>query len=672
MIDIPVFDPPENSSARGTEVEVSMDFRVLGPVEIIHGHRDVMPTAPKPRQVISLLLLRGNRVVQTSELIDELWESGPPSSAMTTLQTYIYKLRKIMAGCGAGERLETRPGGYLLTVPDYSLDLRRFEREADEGRRLLEDGDPQRAAEVLNGTLGLWRGPALADVVQGKLLSSYVTRLEELRFRTLELRIEADLRLGRHRELVSELKSLVRTHTLREDLHGSLMIALHRSGRRHEALETYRVLRDNMIEDLGLEPGPELKRLHQALLSDSVLDPPSTRHRAGPPRETIDPVRREVADLGGLGACLGPFDHAAVPAQIPADLADFTGRAAIIDEITSSFEKEREQDAGSGRTATRMVLVTGMPGVGKTALAVHLAHRLRPHFPDGQLYAELQCSTDGGRDVSGALYGFLYALGIPADQIPDSTRERSKLFRSTTAGRRLLVVLDDVVSPSEVAQLSPGDPRCAVIVTSRRRVHALAADWKFDLDILDGDEATELLARMVGAARLAREPRAAARLAELSGRLPLVLRCIGGRLAARPELPLGEMADKLARSPRVLDMLRIGELDVRSRFDGNYDSLSRLEQSVFRLLSMLPSADFTVESAAELLGWESTTVEQVIERIVDNHLIRITGCRGETRYAFHTVVRSYARERLSATLKYRPPEKSHPTLSLDPMVDVRP
>ncbi|WP_268817486.1 AfsR/SARP family transcriptional regulator [Thermomonospora echinospora] len=696
----------------------------------------MLPTASKPRQVISLLLLRRNTVVRTDELIDELWEESPPMSAMTTLQTYIYKLRKILAGLGAEELLSTRPGGYLLAIPDHSIDLYRFEQDATLGQAALEGGDAAGAAETLRRALGLWRGQALADVVQGGLLSSYATRLEELRSRALELRLEADLQLGRHRELISELRSLVLTHPLHEHLHAALMIALHRSGRRHEALEVYRVLRENMIENLGLDPGRELRELHQALLADAPFGGPYEQERVTVVAQaTADVVARPVrladeavlpgaflngnghgyghpngeghtnghakangdrngdghANGSGVGVVAAAPDIAGSfvrpeplavpaeppgdaepeplglvipplgpPAQLPADIADFTGRTEIVEEVLAGLAS-----AGAVRnwTATPVVTVSGTPGVGKTALAIHLAHRLRPRFTDGQLYADLRGSVDGSRDLPEVLGGFLQAMGVPEAHIPFGLEERSTLFRSVTAGRRLLIVLDDAPSSAYVRPLIPGDPGCTLIVTSRRRLHGLAGNWDVDLDVMDHAEGVELLGRVVGRARLDRAPSAADRLVELGGRLPLALRCIGSRLATMPDVSITEMAERLAETPRSLDLLSVGELDLRARYDSSYGALSRREQAVFRLLSMLPSPRFTAREAAELLGWDAADIRPALEGLVDHRLIRAAqGEDGQIRYRFPELVLSYARERLNEALDPGPSRASreHP------------
>ncbi|MGW6461281.1 AfsR/SARP family transcriptional regulator [Streptomyces sp. NPDC055078] len=617
---------------------------MLGPLEILDGQRNVVPTAPKPRQVIALLLMRRNTLVQTSELIDELWENDPPASAMTTLQTYIYKLRKILTERNEEELLFTRPGGYTLTIPDAWTDLHQFEVDADDGMALLKKGDPAAAAGVLQRALTLWRGSALVDVVPGGLLSSYVTRLEEFRERTLDLRIEADLQLGRHQELISELKSLVLSRPLHENVHASLMIALHRSGRRHEALEVYQVLRRSMIDNLGLEPGQELRALHQALLSEAPVGVPYEQHQP-----VVTEHRPAVLTRPEAEEAVAPRPGARgipVPAQLPADLADFTGREPIVGQVPSVLAWG-EEGTRPPRTATAVGVISGMPGVGKTALAVHMSHTVRSSFEDGQLYADLCGSTGMGLEPGEVLHGFLRALGLAESQIPDDREERSKLFRSTTVDRRLLLVLDDVASLADVRLLLPGGAQCAVIITSRRRLHGLGGAWNISLDAMDLAEGSELLARIIGPARVQRERHAANQLVETVGGLPLAVRCIGGRLSGSPGLPLAGLAVQLNCSEKLLDELRLGELDVRSRYDFSYERLGRVERSVFRLLSILPPKQFTADSVVELLGSDSRTVEGVLQRFVDSHLINIVRWENDAvYYSFPELTRAYARERL--------------------------
>nr|CAA12016.1 Snora [Streptomyces nogalater] len=595
--------------------EEDLEFRLLGPVEILWQGRNIMPTAPKPRQVISLLMLRHNTVVQAAELIDELWPELPPPSAITTLQTYIYKFRKILMKQGADDLLRTQPGGYILTIPPSTVDVNRFERDADDGQELLQRGDAAGGTK-LGHALALWRGPALADVVASGRLFSYVTRLEELRFRILELRIEADLATGRHRELVSELKSLVLAHPLHEHLHGLLMLALHRSGRPHEALEVYRSVRHKMIEDLALEPAQDFATLHHTLLSDS---PPEAPEPLWPAQHltTKQPERVTIAREPAPDTAPSPL---ARPAQLPADIVDFVGRRAVLDRLVGVLA----QPGGSrdaGRTAVRVGVVTGAPGVGKSVLAVHAAHTLRPRYPDGQLYADLRGSSSEPRDQSEVLAGFLRALDIPPARIPDRLEERGALFRSCTAGRRVLVLLDDVACSPQVRHLLPGDPHCALLATGRRRMPGLVEASHVELGLPGRTEGREMLARVLGRQRVEREPAAADTIVTLLGHHPLALRCVAGRSRRCRGCPWRPWPRQLDTAPRILDAARLGELDVRSRFDLSYEGLSPVEQGVFRLLSMLESSPFTVAQAAGLLGWRSADIQPVLEALADNHLL---------------------------------------------------
>jgi DNA-binding SARP family transcriptional activator len=608
-----------------------MDFKILGPFEIIESSQNIVPTALKPRQVIALLTLRRNSVVRTSELIDELWEDSPPVSAMTTLQTYIYKLRKVFQKYGAGEILQTKPAGYMLDISSENVDLYWFEKAIKEGRALLDGGDPARAAEILADALAIWRGPALVDVVTGNLLSAYVTRIEEVRFRTLELRIETELRLGRHLELIGELKSLVVGYPLHEGFHMSLMTALYHSGRRYEALDVYRTLRSNLVEEIGLEPGREVQRLHQDLLSS---DGPAAAGLEPGPRLT----RLTVVDP----------DDGAVPAQLPADITDFAGRERDVNGLCRKLTTPLRESRGAGR----ITVLSGMPGAGKTALAVHAAHQIWSAFCDGQLYAGLKGSTGRARDPAESIHSLLRALGVPSRQIPEGLQERSTLFRSVTAGQRLLLVLDDAASAAQVRPLLPDDPHCAVIITSRRTLEGLAGARNIVVDTLDRADSIELLARIIGRPRIHRERDAAEALIDACDCHPLALRCIASRLAAMPGYSLARMAEELTSSRQGLQELRFGDLDLRTRFDSSYERLGDQEQVVFALLSILPP-EFTADAAADLLGWEVSEADRVLGHFLSHHLLRCIHDNGTVRYVFPKLARMYARERLTTLAQAR-------------------
>ncbi|GLW63957.1 hypothetical protein Arub01_22010 [Actinomadura rubrobrunea] len=617
-----------------------MYFRILGPLWVANGGMEVTPTAPKVRQVLAFLLVRCGKLVQVGELIDELWGDDPPASAMTTLQTYIYKLRKdVLERCEAAT-LHTRVSGYLLDVSAERGDLLRFERLAHEGRTALDEGDPARAADRLSEALALWRGPTLADVSVGEILSAYVTRLEEERLRTLELRITADLELGRHQQLISELKMLVAEHPLNERFHAHLMMALHRSGRRYEALEVYQRLRRMLIDELGMEPSAPVQQLHLKLLNSDA----ETRT----PRTSATIVRSR-------------FDPLLVPAQLPPDISDFVGREEVLRDVRRHLVRPQGEN-----TAVRAVSISGMPGVGKTTLALRAGHADRSEFPDGQLYADLRGTPDHPADPHQILEGFARAIGVPAGEIPDSLQERSKLFRTWSMGRRVLVVLDDAHSVSQVAPLLPASPNCAVIITTQRGLYSLPGVRHIELDVMSTDDAVELIETASGRRFTAEERKSAERIAQLAGRLPLALRSVGCRLAAMHTWPVEKLAAQIEDSRRRLDLLSFAELDVRGRLSAGYRRLDPRDRSALRLISLLPPPDFTATTAARLIGSGTDAVEAQLIRLASRHLlsVRRTGA-GEIRYRLHDLVRVFARERLNE--EFLEPAAERPTTGTGPM-----
>jgi DNA-binding SARP family transcriptional activator len=611
-----------------------MGFRILGPLAVLVEGRDVTPTAPKVRQVLAFLLIRRNQTVQAHELIDELWSSRPPDSAMTTLQTYIYKLRKDVLDPCALARLYTTPCGYVLDVSDENIDACSFEELSSKGRLALQNDDPLRAAELLSEALSLWRGQALVGVTTGEILSGHVTRLEEDRLQALEMRIEADMRLGRHQGLISELKELVATYLLHERFHADLMTALNRSGRRHEALEVYRRLRAVLIEELGLEPSAPLQRLHQSLLTADSAD---TADGADPPGATAS----GYLVAGGTRYAV-PL---AVPAQLPSDVPDFTGRDGPLNQVRSRFDVREE-----GGTAARTVLICGMPGVGKTTLALRAAHIDRAQFPDGQLFADLRSSSAAPAAPAVVLADFLRAVGVPAQQVPVTLEERAKLFRTWSDDRRLLVVLDDAHTTSQVTPMLPATPGSAVIITSRWGLRVLPGVQAVELGVMDVTEGVGLLSRILGESRIAAEREQVERIVDLCGYLPLALRSIGARLAAMPVWPLWKMAQLIESATARLDQLHFAELDVRARYDGSYYRLNLPDRSTFRLLGLLPPQDFSAVTAAGLLGGAADAVEAQLTRLVDSHLLEVKAGDDAAGawYRLHKLIRLYARERLNS------------------------
>ncbi|GGL01907.1 hypothetical protein Sme01_46640 [Sphaerisporangium melleum] len=602
-----------------------MEFRVLGSLQVVDGGADLTPSAGKVRAVLAMLVLRHNQIVSTRELIDELWGEHPPATALPTLHTYVYKLRK-MLGTGGPATVITQPYGYLLATAPETIDAHRFDRLVADGWNALEHDDPAHATQTLTRALALWRGPALADLAAGELLSAQITRLEEGRLRALHLRLDADLRLGRHHELISELKELIATHPLNEDFYAKLMTALYRAGRRGEALEVFQNLRQVLVGQLGLEPSPALSRLQQRLLSaDPGLEPPLP---AVPPQ--------------------APPPAAVRPAQLPPDIADFVGRAEPGERIAAVLSRP----AGCG-TAVRVICISGMPGTGRTTLAVHAAHQARAAFPCGQFFAELG-GTGAPADPSEVLAGFLRAAGVPAADIPADRDERSKLFRTWCSDRQVLIVLDDAAGYAQIQPLLPGSGGCAVIVTSCVPLHGFAGAHMIGIDPLTEDEGLELLARIIGPDRVRADHTAARRIVHLCGRLPLALRCAGSRLAAGQGLTPAMFAERLEDPRSRLSDLRVADLDVRTAFHAAYEQLGDGERGLFRLLSLLRTPQVTSRRAAALLGCQSGHAERLLARLADRCLLSAhTTPAGEVHYAMHELVRLYARECLERELDGR-------------------
>ncbi|MFB9235119.1 BTAD domain-containing putative transcriptional regulator [Plantactinospora siamensis] len=615
-----------------------MQFRILGPLEILADGVELTPTTPKLRQVLALLLVQHGKLVQTDEFVDELWGDDPPSSALATLQTYIYKLRKLLSAepsQGGEGLLRTRANGYGLYLSGQELDLCGFGRLVEQARELHERGEHSETATLLNSALSLWRGAALSDVVQGNVLRAEAARLEEWRLQALEMRVDAELCLGRHRELLVGLTSLAAEHPLHEGFQAKLMLALHRSGRRYEALSLYNRVCELLDGELGLEPSPELARLHRTLLA-------APESGAGDPEHIL----------------VGPGDRPfPTPAQLPPGIPDLTGR----DEAVARIELQVLGSVGESRS-TSVVTVVGGPGVGKTTLAVHAAHRLAVHFPAGQLFVDLGSGTGSPADPHLVLDRLLRALGVPPQRVPATTEERGQLLRSVTAGRRLLLVLDDAASDRQVQALLPGAGGPAVLVTGQR-LTIPAAGERIVLDRLSRHDGVSLLTRMIGAERVAAEPAAAARIVELCGGLPLALRIVGTRLAVIWRWSLSWAADHLADSGNRLGLLRYADLDVRASFDAALARLGETERAAAVLLGSLPGRDFGVDEAARLLGLRPDGAETLLTGLVDAFLLRPVGRHGSgLRYRIDELLHLYVQARLDELVHDRPtgPEPSLP------------
>ncbi|MER5882971.1 BTAD domain-containing putative transcriptional regulator [Streptomyces sp. NPDC001941] len=666
-------------------------FRILGPLSVVGAAGPVRVPPGRQEVILAALLLEADRVVSTDYLVDLIWEDEPPDTARTQVQICVSRLRKLFTKAGVAAAITTRPPGYVLKTEGELVDSVLFARHVADARTAARQGHLGTAAELLRQADELWEGACLSGI-PSETLRGKALQLDEERMTATETRIELELGLGRHHQLVAEVQNLVREEPLRERLRGQLMLALYRSGRQAEALEAYRVGRELLVEELGLEPGSELRGLESAILSGEV--PPAPAPQAGPaaapgpvPGPASVPVPAPAAPSGagpgsvrsaapgtdtppsdaglpasgsgsgsGSGDSFGggvegtePGGRAAaaaeeVPRQLPADTSDFVGDERQLAEV------ERVLLGEDGRRAVGLAVIVGKPGTGKSTLATHLGHRLGEHaFPDGQLYCDLRGTTGSPATAPEVLGRFLRALGIPGPVIPESQDERAEMYRTLLARRRVLVVLDDAASESQVRPLLPGSSRCAVLVTSRVRLTALPGAHRVELDVMDTERALELLGRVIGEDRLGRERVAAEMLVRTVGGLPLALRIVAARLAARPHWTLASMVQRLANERHRLDELTHGEMTMRASLSLTHDGLAREDRRLLRLLSLAQGPTLPGWLAGALLDDHRPFPSDLFEPLVDVQMLDVVGVEstGGFRYRFHEIIRVFAREQLA-------------------------
>ncbi|MEU8760211.1 BTAD domain-containing putative transcriptional regulator [Streptomyces sp. NPDC048659] len=653
---------------------------MLGPLQV-QGAAGPLRVPPGRQEVIlAALLLESNRVVSTSQLVDLIWEDNPPETARTQVQICVSRLRKLLAGAQGEVTLVTRPPGYVLHTGEGNVDAALFTSLVQRARALREGregGDAERAVGLLRSAVTLWQGDCLTGLDSGPLANK-ARQLNEERLAAVELRIRIELELGRHDRLVGELQRLTHEHPLREKLHGQLIQALYWSGRQAEALEAFRTARRYLAEELGLEPSRELRDLEAAILAGELPPPngpaqahpgstggtartggagsPSERpgERTGRRPEGQAPAGPSEQPATSSGAPVAPAAETVrqetVPHQLPADIADFVADGQRLDALAKALA------GGDGRGTVPLAAITGKPGTGKSTLAVHVAHALaETGFPDGQLYCDLRGTTGAPATPVEVLGRFLRALGIPGQLIPESLDERAEMYRTRLASRRVLVVLDDAAGEGQVLPLLPGSRGCAVLVTSRARLTALPGAHRVELDVLDEDRALELLARIIGQERVAGEAVAAEALVRTVGRLPLALRIVAARLAARPHWTLASMVHRLANERHRLDELAHGEMTMRASLSLTYEGLAPGDRSLLRLLSMAQAPTLPSWLAGALLDDRRPFPSDLLEPLVDVQMLDVAGMEtGGFRYRFHEIIRVYAREQLADR---HPPEE---------------
>ncbi|MFG1825315.1 BTAD domain-containing putative transcriptional regulator [Microbispora bryophytorum] len=603
-------------------------FSVLGPLEV-----RLPGTAPrlggrKPRMLLATLLLHAGHTVGGDELAEVLWPDHRPRSTAANLRTYASALRAELGQAPA--RIRALGAGYAIEVPPHELDLLLFEERVAAARECRARGRPGEAAGLLARALALWQGVPLSDLPGSPLWDRRLERLAQARLRAAEDLVELLMAAGEYGEAVGELRALLADHPFREDLWRRLMLALHWSGRQGEALQAFGTVREHLVTELGIEPGPELRRAHEAVLAGEPPPRPSA-----PPGLSTEPARATASGPpGGASAPHGApvFGTAlVVPRQLPPDLVDFTGRAVEVAALTRAL-------APGG-----VAVVTGPPGVGKTALAVRCAHAARDAYPHGQLFLSLGGTAWSPAEPGELLAEALRALGA-AEPLPPTVHERAALYRTLLAERPMLVVLDDAAGAAQVGPLLPGGGS-AVVVTGRRRITELPGAARIDLDVLPQAEALGLLTAIVGGERLEREPEEAAAIVRACGRLPLAIRVAGARLAARPGWSPAVLRRRLDDETARLAELRAGDLEVRESFDRSYRLLPDDAARTFRALGLL--------GTRPLPGWVVDAVldrhrsDDVTDVLVDANLLRPVGTDllGQPRYRMPDLLRVDARDK---------------------------
>jgi DNA-binding SARP family transcriptional activator len=586
-----------------------LKYRLLGPVAVVGADGPARLGGPKQRTVLAALLLNANQVVSEDQLIDLLWEDRPPASARGQLQVRVWELRKLLGR----EVIVRREPGYLIEVGAGELDVEVFGDITKDARRLIGCGEPRLGVDRLRAVLELWQGPPLGGTTD-MLVRRSGQVLAEQRMAALETLFDAELAIGRHTHVLQELRRYVNEYPFGERLQEQLMLALQRSGRTPEALEVYHETRERLDAELGVEPGKRLRAMHVQVLQGDGDEP-----------EAVAPQAFEV---------VAPPP----PAELPRDVRGFAGRTeqlARLDRQLASWGADRTSDAW---------VVHGIPGVGKTALALHWSHRVRDQFPDGQLYVNLR-GFDADREPmepTVALAQLLRALGVDPQRVPEEVDAQAGLYRSLLADRRVLLVLDNARNAEQVLPLLP--PTGTVLVTSRHRLGRLVAElgaFSLGLGPLTDEDSRALLGGLLGQGRMAAEAEAAAELARLCGHLPLALRIAAANIATSPDSTVAAMTAGLAKGDRLNELILddADESAVTRAFAVSYKALAPDLRRLFRLLGLASCPDFTASGAAALTGDPVDVVVRQLRQLAAAHLVEqhVIG-----RYRLHDLLRAYA------------------------------
>ncbi|MGC0314150.1 AfsR/SARP family transcriptional regulator [Kitasatospora acidiphila] len=603
--------PRQGRPTTPDEPVAGLRFGLLGPLTVHDGTGTALPvSSPKVRALLAMLLLEPGRVVSRDRLTGALWGEHPPATAPTSLNNHVVQLRRLL-GPGGPARLRTAAPGYLLQVGPAELDSAVFTELLDLARGARRAGDWQAVSSRCAEALRLWRGTPLTDLPSlAEEALPHVQQLQELRLQALEWQFDAELELGRPHGVIPELNRLTAEHPLREAFHRQLMIALHRTDQRAEALASYQRLRRTLVEELGIEPGPRVRAAHQEIL------------RA----EQQAAEAQEDAELPAVAAGAG----------LPRDVAGFTGRYEELERLLAACRTDRPDGS------VRILALDGMPGVGKSALAVHAAHRLAADFPDGQIFLPLHAHTPCTPAVepADALAALLLTVGVAPQQIPPDLDARANLWRSRLAGRRVLLLLDDASGSEQVRPLLPGSPGCLVLVTSRRRLPALGDAVPMTLGVLPPDEAAELFTATAQRPDLAPDQPAVVEVVRLCGYLPLAIHLTAARLRHRRAWSVADLVPDLEAAAGRLAALRAEDVSVAAAFDLSYRDLTPAQRRLFRRLGLNPGDHFDARAAAALDGTDVATARRLLEELEDHHLVDEPV---RSRYRMHDLIREHSR-----------------------------
>ncbi|MEN3361354.1 MAG: hypothetical protein V7637_5336 [Mycobacteriales bacterium] len=615
---MPSLRPAGNADGDPATDHVDVRVRLLGPVDVLADGASRPVRGVRRVAVLAALALRPGEVVSVEQLIDAVWRDAPPTGAAATVQSHVSYLRRLLGDRGS---VVGRRPGYLLELAGGVTDVGAAERliEAAAGAP-----DPAQAAGRLQAAVDLWRARPLPELAGLVWFDVHVRRLEELLVRAREMLAESRLALGQHAQLIPQLEALTLEHPLHEGFWAQLMLALYRAGRQGDALAAYQRVSTILRDEVGVDSGPPLRELHAAILrQDASLSGSAPPAAPGP-----------VIETGVVGG-------SRVPAQLPRAVAAFSGRQAELTALDQLVPADGDAPPPLG-----ICVVSGPPGVGKTTLAVHWAHRVAGRFPDGQLYVNLHGYDPGGTamEPAEAVHSFLDALGVPANRIPATVDAQAALYRSSLAGRRVLVVIDNARDAEQVRPLLPGTPAAVVVVTSRSHLAPLVAidgAHPVTLEVLSAADAEWLLVRRLGEARVAAERDATAGIIESCARLPLALSIAAARAALYPALPLRDLAAELAEARGRLDALTAGDQasDVRAVFSWSYRALSPAAARLFRLLGLHPGADIPAPAAAGLAGLPAAEARPLLAELTGAGLVAEPA---PGRYALHDLLRVYA------------------------------